>query len=68
MPRDVNIELCNHGRRINGGVWWQGIPPCEDCENIEWQRVKRPTIIGLAILVTLIICIPACLLLAGVFW
>lgn len=62
------ITTCKHGRPYNGGVWWQGISPCDDCDEAEWQRVKRGTIIGLTILVGLIMFIPLCLLLAGAFW
>lgn len=62
------VVVCNHGRPQHGGVWWRGIPPCDDCETEDWQRVRRPTIIGLAVLIGLIMFIPTCMMLAGVFW
>lgn len=61
-------EVCDHGRPVTGGTWWRGIPPCDDCEREDWERVKHATVIGVLILVSLIVLIPACMLLAGMFW
>ena len=60
-------EVCDHGRPVNGGVWWRGIPPCDDCEEQEWSQVKKTTMVGLIVIVALI-WVPLCLLLAGVLW
>lgn len=64
---EILTEVCDHGRPVHGGVWWKGISPCDDCEDLEWQRVKKGTIWGMIVLVALI-WVPLCLLLAGVFW
>jgi hypothetical protein len=52
--------LCDHGRPAD-------ILSCEDCEKEEWMHVRKLTIFGILVLMTLI-WTPAVLLLSGVFW
>lgn len=63
----MSVQTCDHGRRYDGGVWWRGIPSCEDCEGQEWQRVKATVVIGVS-LMTIAILLPAILILCGTFW
>jgi hypothetical protein len=57
---------CEHGRLLDVDLL-RGSVACEDCEEQEWTRARIPTLIGTALLVSVIM-IPAILILLGTFW
>lgn len=62
----ATIECCDHGRPLVASEWWRAVP-CEDCDQDEWRRTRKDTLIGLAAMLV-IIYVPLFLLLMGVFW
>ena len=64
------MPTCPHGRPTNTTSHWdwiKGVEACEDCAEQDWNLSRKATIIGVLVM-TIIIMLPAILILAGTFW